>query len=357
MKQLIVISSLLLLSTLHAQNVTLKGTQSESSTLAPISAFAAKRSSIPTRKLLRLHLSSTATNTLKSRVNGHNSNKKAMASYLTSGLPAKVQLGMNSINILDQGYHGSCVTFAVTAAIDAALGEEIASQLCQLQLGNYLEKFGYRYSGWDGSFGSSVLSQIEHFGLMSHQDQTTVGCGGLTEYPAYDETAPEGYISPKQFHQYSVPVFDQGIEWSTILDPVTAFEDSINPGKTLLEVKKSLNNKDRLIFGVLLPGLQFGENGAVGTLNKQYDTWVFTPEIAREVVKYDEFAGHEMIITGYNDTAVAIDDKGRHHRGLLTLRNSWGIEAGDKGNYYMSYDYFKILTDEVYRLRTEHEEN
>ena len=64
-----------------------------------------------------------------------------------------------------------------------------------------------------------------------------------------------------------------------------------------------------------------------------------------------DIAGHEMIITGYDDRAVAIDDHGRAHKGLLTLRNSWGALAGDKGDFYMSYDYFKAFVMEVQRIR------
>ena len=58
-----------------------------------------------------------------------------------------------------------------------------------------------------------------------------------------------------------------------------------------------------------------------------------------------------MIITGFNDYATATDKDGRVHRGLLTLRNSWGNKVGNEGDFYMSYDYFKLLTIEVQRIR------
>ncbi len=38
--------------------------------------------------------------------------------------------------------------------------------------------------------------------------------------------------------------------------------------------------------------------------------------------------------------------KNAGNQGLLTLRNSWGEEVGDHGNYYMSYDYFLKLAVE-----------
>ena len=67
-------------------------------------------------------------------------------------LPKRILLGMNNVPVLDQGSHGTCVTFAITAAIDAALSKgDYISQLCQLELGTYLEPMGYSVSGWDGS--------------------------------------------------------------------------------------------------------------------------------------------------------------------------------------------------------------
>ena len=70
------------------------------------------------------------------------------------GLSSSIDLGMNNVPVLDQGSHGTCVTFATTAAVDAVLGKgDYVSQLCNLELGATLEQFGYYPSGWDGSFG------------------------------------------------------------------------------------------------------------------------------------------------------------------------------------------------------------
>lgn len=62
-------------------------------------------------------------------------------------------------------------------------------------------------------------------------------------------------------------------------------------------------------------------------------------------------AGHAMVITGYDDNAEAIDDEGKVHRGILTLRNSWEPKAGDEGNYYISYDYFKSLAIDLTQIK------
>lgn len=264
-----------------------------------------------------------------------------------------VQLGMNNVPVLDQGPHSTCVTFASSAVISAALNRgDYISELCQLQLGRYLEKNSYTLSGWGGSFGPSVLNQMQNFGIVSKQIQREKGCGGYTEYPTTTLDEPQADISLVDYHQMSEPMPAQ-IGWSPILDAYQVFVDKVSPNKTLENVIASLNAGDRLTFGVLLFRLDQGIAGAVGKHNAAYDTWILTPEIIQAInSKTTEVGGHEMIITGYDNDAVAIDGQGHTHRGLLTLRNSWGDKIGDQGNFYMSYDYFKSLTIEVQRIRS-----
>ena len=113
---------------------------------------------------------------------------------------------MNNVPVLDQGQHGSCVTFAVTAAYDAVIGSgDYISQLCQLQLGNYLEANGYGYSGWNGSLGRYVLSQIDSFGIVTKAQEASYGCGGLYQYPG-NEATPRAPMTVKAYHQISEPL-------------------------------------------------------------------------------------------------------------------------------------------------------
>lgn len=271
--------------------------------------------------------------------------------------PQQVQLGMNNVPVLDQGLHGSCVTFAVTATIDALLNKgDYLSQLCQLQLGSYFEKNGYSPSGWDGSLAPKVLGQMEAFGFVTKEQQQRNGCGGLTQYPIDDSAIPISTMTPEEYHQMSEPFEDynegRDIFWSSLLDVAQAQFDHIDPQSILDEVKATLNAGDRITFGTLLWDVDLGVAGALGTKKLSLDTWVLTPEIARDVYTRPlSRAGHEMIITGYDDAAVAVDDKGRKHYGLLTLRNSWGTTLGDHGDFYMSYDYFKMFVIEVERIR------
>ena len=127
------------------------------------------------------------------------------------------------------------------------------------------------------------------------------------------------------------------------------------------DIKRAITNKQRVTMGVLLPALDLGVMGAVGTHHADNDTWVLSTMVERELflnaLQSAFFPGHEMIITGYNDNAVAIDDLGKTHKGLFTLRNSWGDQYGDKGDFYMSYDYFIAFAFDAQQIIKEEEES
>lgn len=55
---------------------------------------------------------------------------------------------------------------------------------------------------------------------------------------------------------------------------------------------------------------------------------------------YEELlGGHAVLVVGYNDT-----------KQMLTVRNSWGANWGDKGYFYMPYNYFKNYTFDYWVL-------
>ncbi len=304
--------------------------------------------------LLKVELSDKARQKVESRVNEAVFDVNDMA--LATAPTKKVQLGMGSVPVLDQGAYGSCVMFAATAAVDAVINKgDYISQLCLLQLGRYLENNAYNPSGWNGSLGGVVLNQMSVFGLVNKNKQIANGCGGLTGYPLEgtgSDILPGTEMTPADYHALSEPMDDDVVAWSSILDIYHVILDKYNPNTTLSQVKDTLNAGDRLIFVVLLPAVDKGLAGAVGKYHASNDSWLLTPEIVDDLNTADEFPpAHEMVITGYDDDAVAMDDHGRAHKGLLTLRNSWGANIGDKGNFYMSYDYFKSLVMEAQRIR------
>ncbi|WP_454780623.1 C1 family peptidase [Legionella sp. WA2022007384] len=333
----------------YAQDVTvigtLKQTLKQSNKNLPQNNLVADEKVI---QLLHVQLSDETKNLLAQRAQDALEHKHQFtytsSNKIASPIPNSVNLGMNKVPVLDQGIHGTCVTFAITAALDAAMTKgDYISQLCNLQLGSYLEKHGYGMSGWNGSYASLVIEQIEQYGAINKIKQLKFGCGGMTQYPTYLEHDPESFIEPEQFSSLSEPIFGKEVNWTDVFQRT-------DPEKNLNDVKQALYAGDRLVFAVLLPRTDLGFVGAVGKYKTWIykDSWVLTPEIIAGI-DYVESA-HEMVITGYDDNAVAVDPNGVKHKGLLFLRNSWGTSVGDYGEFYMSYDYFKLLAFDITRF-------
>ncbi|WP_058535598.1 C1 family peptidase [Legionella saoudiensis] len=296
-------------------------------------------------KLLNFKLSNNAIEAIQQKVQAvHQKN------FIPSIIPEQNQLGMNGVPVLDQGYFGTCVTFANTAAIDAILGKgDYISQLCLLQLGNY--KYSYSPSGWDGSLNRSILSRLEDHGFVSKETQRTVGCGGLNEYPENGEPSPTSAISFDSYHKLSEGLIDNKIYSAPILDAYKAMlTNEVDTQELISDIKQAINREQRVTMVSFLPAIDLGLAGAVGKHHVNNDTWVLSTTIERELYLSPFMAGHSMIITGYDDNATAIDDLGRVHTGLFTLRNSWGDQVGDGGDFYMSYDYFKVLGFEANQI-------
>ena len=301
-------------------------------------------------QLLQVKLSDEAKRRLASRAKSalnHTDHFSPLVFNATdSPNPSEVEVGMNKVPVLDQGIHGTCSTFAVTGAIDASIGKgDYISQLCSLQLGVYLEKQGQGLSGWNGAYTISTINRIEEFGVVSLEKQRTEGCGDLKRYPTYSSRDKKSMMDPAEFGSKSEPVFGKVLNWSDL------FQKN-DPGATLNDVKEALSKGDRMVLSLLIPDPDLGTAGAEGKYKTWFtqDTWILTEAVLKSVE--DVQAAHAIIITGYNDNAVVVDSKGAKHKGLLTLRNSWGSDAGYYGEFYMSYDYFKLLAYNVKRFST-----
>lgn len=342
-------------ASVFAQDIKVVGTVDETIKLPrTTSFFNITPAAVKHISLLKIELSDRARQKIAERAGDAINVKTALSSDL-SNTNSSVYLGMGSVPVLDQGSFGSCVMFANTAAVDAVLDQgDYISQLCLLQLGRYLAENAYVSSGWDGSLGPIVLNQIASFGYVSKAKQVAYGCGGLTQYPLSGGIGgePGTAMSLADYRQLSEKLDDNRVAWSTVLDVYQFFIDKIDPDRTLEQVKEALQAGDRLTFGVLLPDTQKGVVGAIGKYHVNNDSWVLTPEIIEDLKTQKDLPGHEMIVTGYDDNAVALDDHARPHQGLLILRNSWGSGMGNKGDFYMSYDYFKTLTLEIQRIRS-----
>ncbi len=300
--------------------------------------------------LMKIELSPSAQKHLKNRMHKVMNKPSHLTTNHSQSLPNSYQVGMNNVPVLDQGYHGSCVTFANTGAVDAGLGQgDYASQLCSLSLGKYLASQDHSYpSGWDGSWGPIVLKQLFEYGIVSMENQHQNGCGGLTDYPTHSYSTG-GQTTTSEYATMSESI-KSSLSWTPIFFTDEIATNDSDSDAHLEAVKEALAKGQRVTFGVLLD-VYYGSNGAVGSYHKHNDTWMLTDAIQKDLEDGYINAGHEMIITGYDDDATVTAPDGTVNKGLLTLRNSWGKFAGDNGNYYMSYDHFKALALEAQVLK------
>lgn len=361
-KRILLVASLAAITTSQAQAFEIKGTIKSQAALTnnnggrPMPRANGSTWNQKTVYLMKVNLSSSEKREL-SKISLKT--EKAPDIQASQSLPSKADVGMSNVPVLDQGQHGSCVTFATTAAIDALIGKgDYVSQLCNLELGAYIEQNSFLPSGWEGSYGPLVLEQTIGYGIVSKDVQKTRGCAGKVEYPLTNPGDTGTPMSLDQYHSLSEELSD--FYWDPIITSKTRFSDDYEPSKLLIEIKKTIANNSpdhdtRITFGSLLP-VDFGMAGATGRYHAQNDSWVLSKVIQHAILAGTTIGGHEMVITGYDDNATAIDSEGGVHKGLLTLRNSWGTDVGDKGNYYMSYDFFKVFVMEVQKVVKEKEE-
>lgn len=254
-------------------------------------------------------------------------------------LQPKINLGMNNVPVFDQGLYGTCATFAVTAAVDAKLDKgDYIDQLCLLQFGQYLELNGYQESGWEGAYSINVLQNLQQFGVINKHRNI---CG---VYPLDDYNIPTNKLTIEKYHKYSEQINDK-ITYKVI--------ETDNMAKAVYDVKYALLHRNRVVMGAALDGNPLNDNyGNNATYKVFNDTWSLNYNNMRSIVEnFTNLSGHAMVIFGYDDEAVVIDNQGDKHKGVFYLRNSWGETAGDQGNFYMSYDYFKALAYHLIEIR------
>ncbi len=264
-----------------------------------------------------------------------------------------MQLGMNGVPVLDQGQHGTCATFAVTAGLDAFLKNkpehDYISQLCNLELGATLAQENPDYpSGWEGSNGSIILKQISDYGIITKSFQHENGCAGHFEY---DDSEGEP-MAKEEFlahHELIMPT----IPYTKLFDIEEMPNRSRNEAKQIMnQVRNALTQEHRVVFGTIIP--MFIDGTIMGTNAKyhvQQDSWTLTQSLI-DLMRNDNapLGGHEMVITGFDDKAVMVDVYGKKHTGVLSIRNSWGNQYGDKGDFYISYDFFTVMALEAYEI-------
>jgi hypothetical protein len=248
-------------------------------------------------------------------------------------------LGMANVPVLDQGQSGTCVTFAATAAIDASLAiGDFISQQCSLQLNKSLGT-----DGWDGLYyPSQVIDPLKKYGVVSQ-----IGCNArypsrnvpisVSDYQSRSDKSVSASVSNIRYTYYSQ-------------NNLSALKSAVSAGKRVL-IGFLLNPNKAAGFD--LPGKRSGlwscsAGGSEPVPSPEEDAlqqckdafpgmeWLcdifFSKEqqqvsAASECGKWN--AGHEIIVYGYDDS-----------KQRLYIRNSWGVNIGNSGDFEMTYEYF-----------------
>lgn len=290
-------------------------------------------------------------------------------------LPKRVDLGMNGVPIFDQGYYGSCVTFAATAALDAAIGKgDYISQLCLLQLGNSLNENSYWPDGWNGSNPDITLSRIKEFGIITKEDQLKGVCNSATDYPNMpDHPSSQVSMSLSDYHKYShniivsdetpvaiepkmlfniISIKDKPDRYITINNTTDSW---VSPQASFTAVRKALAEGNRVIIGFLVNV----EHLPNGQFKSEYDTWFASKALKNLLANQNleetlfSWGYHEIVLYGYDDNAVVRNPTGETQKGVFFVRNSWGSDMMDKGVENMTYSYFKLMAVHAYSIDTQ----
>lgn len=253
---------------------------------------------------------------------------------------ASADAGMAGVPVLDQGQYGTCVTFATTASLNAryALGDFI-SQQCSLQLSKTLGN-----DIWDGAYTpSEVIDPLKKYGVVSKS-----GCNA--QYPSRNVPISVAEYQSRADKSASASVSQVGYTYYK-QNNLSVVKQAVSSGKRVL-IGFLLNpNKAQ---GFDLPGKRGGnwscsasgsepppspEEDALQQCKDQFPgmEWLcdifFSKEQQAKLAAASECgkwnAGHEVLIYGYDDA-----------KQQLKIRNSWGPNVGDSGNWVMSYEYF-----------------
>lgn len=248
-------------------------------------------------------------------------------------MPKLFELKLDNLPILDQGNNNACTFFATITAVNAtARPVNDLSPMCLVQLDKYL------YLNPNSIRADNALALIKQYGIVPLNTQKEMGCAGIYHFdPKQEISVP---ISPEEYQSKSENFYKKRVTWRYLFDD---FSRIINPNGRLPRIKEALVAGRYVVLEyMVLPNI--GLFGATGTHHAQNDTWITNDSV--DQLMLDQIltfliSGHAIVVIGYDDDATAIDSDGKTHRGLLKLRNSWGSEIGDHGDFYMTYDYMR----------------
>ena len=246
-------------------------------------------------------------------------------------------------NIFDQGQLGSCTANSLSGADYILAVQEVEAQVAgqqtldaiksAVQPGSRLMIY-YDERAKEGTITQDAGASIGD-GLLS---LTTQGVCPETMWPYSDVTTG---TNPPFTQQPSAEAYAAALNNRVLSD---ATHDSIDPTQgtqsdLLTAVKSYLVQKQPLSMGILLyPEFESDPVASTGIVPMPANT---DPSA--------QIGGHAVLAVGYDDTK----DMGNGNTGAVIFANSWNVTWGDKGFFYLPYNYFNPTNgwvDEIWAL-------
>ncbi|WP_158997286.1 C1 family peptidase [Pigmentibacter ruber] len=216
-----------------------------------------------------------------------------------------VDLGMANVPVRDIGAYGYIVVFSTVSALNAKLK---LPYLIDVNCTNALLNTIYPNSATP----EETLDTLKEFGIVF--ERKNLKCGFTIKKEEYLKISNKNYKSQISYKSY--------------------------PKLSINELKLTLKNGHRVLIGTSLQD-NLGDPISVNGFNlkvignsKIYDGGLYACQQPQSNENYclNGNSGTLLIAIGYDD-----------NQQLIKLRNSWGVNAGENGDFYMTYSFYEKM--------------
>jgi len=298
--------------------------------------------------------------------NGDDANWCSSTDFHPQSLLKFSRMAMNSdlTCVKDQGHRGTCVSFAINAAIESRKISQGANQ----GRFNFAEQFTYSFgeikSGWGKyNYGLSIAGALED---IKNEDQKIPLENQWRYNPSYSmaEEINSSNQYPRSCNGYNGPMCtnfafqaqERDLGWwqyeytfPTISYTNSARIRSFNTISTFWSMTDALdsvisivNDRKPVIVGftVRTNFMDTFNHGRVQT------------ETFKAIQSNESLGGHAAVLVGFvRNSALPEGVPRADEKGYFIMKNSWGTGFGDCGFYYVDYKYMKSYAQGFYTIR------
>ena len=270
-------------------------------------------------------------------------------------LPAKYNCDVNNIKgpgIMDQGDNGTCWAVSATAVLDNYMmlkNPSVNYDYSEIHMAHsmtYKTNSGSKPNTWGMDWGFENGGNTNF--VMAYYSR---GSGPVLEkndpYPAIPQgsTRP-GAVVPRAADITHSKQVEKYISDMYVLPNITSYNiNDADPGDAARLAQSTKIKKLVMEHGAAVQGLYVNQLSTDSYYNMNTGkTAFYTPK------EWDVGPNHQVYIIGWDDTYSASDfltsgGKAPSGNGAFLIANSWGVNSGQKGYYWLSY-YDKYIGDD-----------